>query len=182
LVRRVVELFGRLDLLVVNHAAMMMAPVEGCSTDDWWHIVDVNLSGSFYLAQSAAVHLRRTRGAMIFISSEWGVTGWPGATAYAASKAGLIGLMKSLALAYAPGIRVNAVAPGVIDTAQLEVDAAAAGVSIEEMKARYAADAPIGRVADPAEIAATVVFLATPDASFYIGQVLRPNGGSSTAS
>ena len=110
------------------------------------------------------------------------MTGWPEASAYAASKAGIIGLTKALARELAPAVRVNAVAPGIIDTPQLEVDAASAGISLEAMKARYAAETPLGRIARPDEIAQTVSFLASPAASFYTGQVLRPNGGITTAS
>lgn len=181
LVARVVGRLGRLDLVVANHAAMAMAPVEAHPVDDWWRIVDTNLSGSFRLVRAAAPHLTRSHGVIVFISSEWGVTGWPGASAYAASKAGLIGLTKALARELAPDVRVNAVAPGVIDTPQLEVDATAAGVTLDEIRRRYAAAAPLGRIADPSEIAATVVFLASPRGAYYAGQVLQPNGGTTTA-
>lgn len=181
LVARVTAAFGRLDVVVANHAAMAMASVETHPVDDWWRIVETNLSGSFRLARAAAPYLARTRGAIVFMSSEWGVTGWPGASAYAASKAGLIGLTKALARELAPDVRVNAVAPGVIDTPQLQVDADAAGVSLDEIRRRYAAAAPLGRIADPSEIAATVVFLASPGGAYYTGQVLQPNGGTTTS-
>lgn len=181
LVARVIGALGRLDLVVVNHAAMAMAPVETHSVGDWWRIVDTNLSGSFRLVRAAAPHLARADGAIVFISSEWGVTGWPGASAYVASKAGLIGLTRALARELAPGVRVNAVAPGVIDTPQLQVDAMAAGVTLDEIRRRYASAAPLGRIADPFEIAATVVFLVSPGGAYYTGQVLQPNGGTTTA-
>lgn len=181
LVARVVDSFGRLDLVVANHAAMTMAPVDVHPLDDWWRIVDTNLGGSFRLARAAAPHLTRRRGAIVFISSEWGVTGWPNASAYGASKAGLIGLTKALARELAPEVRVNAVAPGVIDTPQLEVDAADAGVTLDDIRARYATAAPLGRIASPAEIAASVVFLASADGAYYTGQVLQPNGGTTMA-
>ncbi len=181
LVDRVMNVYGRLDLVVANHAAMTMAPVDEHPMDDWWRIVDTNLGGSFRLAQAAAPHLARARGSLIFISSEWGVTGWPNASAYASSKAGLIGLTKALARELAPDVRVNAVAPGAIDTPQLAVDAAAAGVTLDEIRERYAAAAPLGRIASPAEIAATVVFLASPGGAYYTGQVLQPNGGTTMA-
>jgi len=182
LIARVIERYGRLDLLVANHAAMSMAPVDQYPLDDWWRVVDTNLSGSFYLARAAVPHLRTTRGAIVFVSSEWGITGWPEASAYAASKAGLVGLTRALARELAPAIRVNAIAPGIIDTPQLQVDAGAAGISLGEMKSRYADGIPLRRIATPREIAATVAFLASDDAAFYTGQVLHPNGGTTTAS
>ncbi|TMG49686.1 MAG: SDR family oxidoreductase [Chloroflexi bacterium] len=182
LIARVIERYGRLDLLVANHAAMTMAPVDRYPLDDWWRVVDTNLSGSFYLARAAVSHLRTTRGAIVFVSSEWGITGWPEASAYAASKAGLVGLTRALARELAPAIRVNAIAPGIIDTPQLQVDAGAAGISLGEMKSRYADAIPLRRIATPREIAATVAFLASDDAAFYTGQVLHPNGGTTTAS
>jgi len=178
LVARVIEQYGRLDLVVANHAAMAMATVDEHPVDDWWRIVDTNLSGSFHLAQAGATHLRRTHGSIIFVSSEWGVTGWPKASAYASSKAGLIGLTRALAKELAPDIRVNAIAPGIIDTEQLRVDAGAQGISLAEMKAHYAAVAPLQRIATREEISASVAFLASPDAAFYTGQVLHPNGGT----
>jgi NAD(P)-dependent dehydrogenase (short-subunit alcohol dehydrogenase family) len=157
---------------------MAIARVEEHDPSDWWRIVDVNLGGSFRLARAAAGHLARTRGAIVFVASEWGITGWPEATAYSASKAGLIGLTKALARELAPNVRVNALAPGVVDTPQLRVDAEAAGVSLDEIRRRYAAAAPLGRIASPDEIARSVTFLAGPGGAYYTGQVLGPNGGT----
>lgn len=182
LVGRVIEAYGRVDLVVANHAAMTMDAVDVQDVDEWWRIVDTNLGGSFHLARAAADHLRRSRGSIIFISSEWGVTGWPNASAYASSKAGLIGLTRALARELAPDVRVNAIAPGIIDTDQLRVDAAALGISFDEMKARYAAAAPLGRIATADEIAASVDFLASEEAGYYTGQVFHPNGGTTMAS
>lgn len=181
LVRRVLARHGRLDLVVANHAAMSMGPVESVDPAAWWRVVDVNLGGSFRLARAAAPALREARGSVVFVSSEWGVRGWPFATAYSASKAGLIGLTKALARELAPAVRVNALAPGVIDTPQLAVDAEAAGITLEEMRREYAGQAPLGRIAGPDEIAASVVFLASPGGAYYTGQVLQPNGGTTTA-
>ncbi|TME83844.1 MAG: SDR family oxidoreductase [Chloroflexi bacterium] len=182
LVARVIAGRGRLDLLVANHAAMTMAPVFEHPVDDWWRVVDTNLGGSFHLARAAAPHLREAAGAIVFISSEWGITGWPRASAYASSKAGLIGLTKALARELAPRVRVNALAPGIINTPQLGVDAQDAGLTLGEMKGRYEEATPLNRIASPEEIAATVVFLASQAGSFYTGQVLQPNGGATMAS
>ena len=103
----------------------------------------------------------------------------PGATAYASSKAGLIALTKSLGRELAPeNIIVNAVAPGVIDTPQLEVDAADAGVELAEMHARYAAQIPAGRIGRPEEIAAAVALLARRDVGAFAGQTIQINGGA----
>jgi NAD(P)-dependent dehydrogenase (short-subunit alcohol dehydrogenase family) len=178
LVNRVLARFGRLDLLVANHATMDMAPIDVHPLDDWWRIVDVNLSAVFRLVRSAAPALKEAEGSVVLISSEWGLTGAAGASAYAASKAGLIGLTKGLARELAPSVRVNAIAPGVIDTPQLRVDAAYAGVELEAMKRRYAMAAPLGRIGRSEEIAQWVSFLAGSGGAFMTGQVVSPNGGT----
>jgi NAD(P)-dependent dehydrogenase (short-subunit alcohol dehydrogenase family) len=178
LVAEVLARHGRLDLLVANHATMAMGPVDALPLETWWRIVDTNLSASFRLARATAGALVEAGGSIVFVASEWGITGWPRASAYAASKAGLIGLTKALALELAPSVRVNALAPGVVDTPQLLVDAADAGLPLDEMRRRYAADAPLGRIAAPDEIAGSVAFLVSGDAAYYTGQVLSPNGGT----
>jgi NAD(P)-dependent dehydrogenase (short-subunit alcohol dehydrogenase family) len=171
---------GDVDVLVVNHAYMSMGPLEDYDLDDWWKVVDTNLGGTFHLVQAVLPGMRRAGfGRVVVISSEWGVVGWPGATAYSASKAGLVSLVKTLGRELAPeGIIVNAVAPGVVDTPQLEVDAAAEGIAREEMVARYGADIPLGRVGRPDEIAAAVAMLTDPRMASLVGQVVQVNGGS----
>lgn len=174
---------GTVDVLVVNHAYMTMAPLVDHDLDDWWRVVDTNLGGAFHLVQAVLPGmLRAGTGRIVLVSSEWGVTGWPGATAYAASKAGLISLTKTLGRELAPqGVIVNAVAPGVIDTPQLEVDAQAAGTTRDQIIKEYADTIPMGRVGRPEEIAATVALLADPRMSAFVGQVLQVNGGSTRA-
>jgi NAD(P)-dependent dehydrogenase (short-subunit alcohol dehydrogenase family) len=120
----------------------------------------------------------RGEGRIIVISSGWGVTGWPEATAYAASKAGLIALVKTLGRELAPdGIVVNAIAPGVIDTPQLLVDAVAAGRPLNDMKKEYATAIPLGRIGTPEEIAAAVSLLADFRLQAMVGQIVQVNGG-----
>jgi NAD(P)-dependent dehydrogenase (short-subunit alcohol dehydrogenase family) len=171
---------GDVDVLVVNHAYMSMGPLEDYDLDDWWRVVDTNLGGTFHLIQAVLPGMRRLGfGRIVVVSSEWGVVGWPGATAYSASKAGLVSLVKTLGRELAPeGIIVNAVAPGVVDTPQLEVDAAAEGVTREEMVARYGAEIPLGRVGRPDEIASAVAMLTDPRMASLVGQVVQVNGGS----
>ncbi|WP_304113764.1 SDR family NAD(P)-dependent oxidoreductase [Mycolicibacterium bacteremicum] len=171
---------GRLDVLVANHAYMTMAPLLEHDEQEWWRIVDTNLGGTYHLVQAVLPHMRRRKeGRIVVIASEWGVTGWPEATAYAAAKSGLIALVKGLGRELAPeGIIVNAVAPGVTDTPQLQVDAAAAGVDLAAMHARYAAGIPLGRIGEPAEIAAAVELLSDFEVAAIVGQVVSCNGGS----
>jgi NAD(P)-dependent dehydrogenase (short-subunit alcohol dehydrogenase family) len=174
---------GPLGTLVANHAFMAMAPFETTTEADWRRHLDVNLLGTAALVELVGPAMAtRESGRIVLIASEWGQTGWPEATAYAATKGGLISLTKSAARALGRrGVAVNAVAPGVTDTPQLEVDAAAAGVSREEIAARYAEAIPLGRLTRPEEIAETVAFLCGPHAHALVGQVLAPNGGSTRA-
>jgi 2-hydroxycyclohexanecarboxyl-CoA dehydrogenase len=171
---------GPVELLVANHAFMTMAPFLEESPENWRRILDVNLFGNGILIERCAPGMaERGFGRIIVIASEWGVIGWPNATAYAASKGGLISMVKSVARAVGVrGVAVNAIAPGVTDTPQLDVDALDAGVSHEEIARRYGEDIPLGRVGRPEEIAATVAFLCSTNAEAFVGQVLYPNGGS----
>ncbi len=171
---------GPVELLVANHAFMTMAPFLEESPGHWRRILDVNLFGTGVLIERCAPGMAdRGFGRVVVIASEWGAIGWSNATAYAASKGGLISMVKSVARAVgARGVSVNAIAPGVTDTPQLDVDALDAGVSHEEIVRRYGEVIPLGRVGLPEEIAATVAFLCSTNAEAFVGQVLHPNGGS----
>lgn len=180
LVAEVSERLGSINVLVANHAAMAMAPFLDMDPATWWHMIEVNLSGTFRLVQAVLPGMRAAGGGrIVIIASEAGVIGMHNATAYSASKGGLIALTKSLARELAPeGIVTNAIAPSFVDTPQLQVDAGDAGVSIEEIRSRSAALVPLGRIARPDEIAAVAAFLAGPGAGSLVGQVLQPNGGT----
>ncbi|MCU1649669.1 MAG: hypothetical protein JWQ60_818 [Pseudonocardia sp.] len=171
---------GPVEVLVCNAAYMTMAPLLEHGDADWWRVLDTNLSGTFHLVQAVLPGMRALgRGRVVVIASEWGVTGWPNATAYAASKAGLIALTKTLGRELAPaGILVNAIAPGVTDTPQLRVDADDAGIDLATMHARYAAGIPLGRIGRPGEIASAVALLADPAVGAFVGQTIQINGGS----
>jgi NAD(P)-dependent dehydrogenase (short-subunit alcohol dehydrogenase family) len=122
---------------------------------------------------------RAGAGRIVVISSEWGITGWPQATAYAAAKSGLVSLVKTLGRELAhEHVIVNAVAPGVTDTPQLLVDADAAGIGLDEMHDRYASSIPLRRIGSAAEVAAAVELLTDFDLEAIVGQVISCNGGS----
>ncbi len=175
----VVGRLGRIDVLVANAAAMEMGSFLTQDPAVWWRQVEVNLSGHFRLVQSVVPHMRgRGSGRIVLIASGWGVIGHPNATAYAASKAGLIALAKGLGRELGPqGILTNAIAPAYIDTGQLRVDAADLGITLDEMRQRYRELVPTGQLATVGDIAGAVAFLAGPGGSAFVGQVLQPSGG-----
>ena len=175
LVERVLAGYGRLDLLVNNAATMTLVEPTPATMDLWWHDFQVNLSAPLWLAQAALPALREARGQVINMCSVAALHGEPGFSAYAASKAGLLGLTRSLARELAPAVRVNAVAPGPTDTPQLGRDAEYQGLTVPELHALYAGQMPIGRLVAPAEVAATVSFLA--DSAALTGECIQVNGG-----
>jgi 2-hydroxycyclohexanecarboxyl-CoA dehydrogenase len=180
MVAEVERAHGPIEVLVANHAYMSMRPFVEHDPEDWWRNVDVNLSGTFFLLRAVLPGMRRNGGGrIVIIASEFGVVGWANATAYAASKTGLISLTKTLGRELGPeNILVNAIAPGIMDTPQLDVDALDAGVSPEEIRRRYAAESPMGRIGRPEDIAALAAFLSTDGAGAFVGQILQPNGGT----
>lgn len=182
MVERVQEELGPITLLVNNAAAAAFGPIEDLSERDFWRIVDVNLGGAFYCVQACVPAMARLgSGRIVSMSSEWGQIGWPQASAYCASKAGLISLTKALARALGPnGITANAIAPSVIDTPGLQIDADHHAISLDEMKRRYAAQIPLRRLGTPAEIASLITFLASEAARTITGQLICPNGGTTT--
>jgi NAD(P)-dependent dehydrogenase (short-subunit alcohol dehydrogenase family) len=179
MVARISEAVGSVQVLVANAAAMSMSPFLDADETDWWHQIEVNLSGHFRVIQAVVPGMReRGSGRIVIVASGWGVVGHPNATAYAASKAGLIALTKGLGRELGPqGILTNAIAPSYVDTEQLRVDADDAGISLEEMREQYRALIPTHQLASAEEIAGAVAFLASPGASALVGQILQPAGG-----
>jgi 2-hydroxycyclohexanecarboxyl-CoA dehydrogenase len=170
---------GSIEVLVCNAARMTMKPFLEQEPEEWWEQIRINLSGHLDLISSVLPGMRRLgRGRIVIIASLWGITGWENATGYAASKSALIALTRSLGRELAPeGIYVTAVAPGIIDTPQLQVDADDAGLSLDEMRQVYARQIPVGRIGKPDDVAATIAFLSTNGARAFAGQLLQPNGG-----
>lgn len=168
--------FGRLDVLHNNAGFTPIRPLEELSLDDWNRVLAVNLTGTFLGIRAAVPILRRQGGgAIVNTASISGLGGDAGLGAYNAAKAGVINLTRAAALENAPyGIRVNCVCPGGVDT---RVAAVLAPGSEQTFRARLAAAHPIGRLAEPDEIAAAVAFLASDESSFITGAAIVVDGG-----
>ncbi|MEU4820319.1 SDR family oxidoreductase [Actinomadura sp. NPDC023710] len=171
------ERWGRVDVLVNNAGATQVMPLAETTAEGITSLFDLNVTAPSLLARAALRHLRRTKGAIVNVSSTYGHRPLPGGAHYAASKAALEQLTRSWAVELAPGgIRVNALAPGPTESQALE----AAGLpetTIEQIKHEEAARIPLGRRGEPDEVAAWILRLADPATTWLTGQVLTIDGG-----
>jgi len=163
---------GSVDILVNNAGLTRDGLVLRMKDEDWQTVIDVNLGAAFRLSRAVLRGMMKRRfGRIINISSIVGVTGNPGQVNYAASKAGMIGMSKALAQEVASrGITVNSIAPGFITSAMTDD-------LTEDQKAKLLAGIPQGRMGEPGEVAAAVVYLASDEAAYVTGQTLHINGG-----
>ena len=164
--------FGHIDILVNNAGIFTQALVEDLPVADWDRILNVNLRGTFLCTHFVLPHLLKQGGGRIInIASQLGYIGGVEVAHYCASKGGVIAFTKALAREVATrNVLVNGIAPGPIMTDLLVSET-------EEWKSAKLAELPIGRFGEVSEVAPTAVFLASDDASYYVGQILGPNGG-----
>ncbi|GAB6154216.1 SDR family oxidoreductase [Desulfosporosinus burensis] len=164
--------FGKLDILVNNAGTTHFvdhSDLEGMKEEYWDDILGVNVKGLFFCCRAASAELKKSRGCIVNITSIAGLTGLGSSIAYSASKAAAISVTKSLARVLAPEVRVNGVAPGIVQTRWVE--------GKEEHISRLAAGTPLGRIADPEDIA-EVVYSLVAHAGFMTGQTVVVDGGS----
>ncbi len=170
--KQAAEAMGAVDILVNNAGITRDNLFMRMSDEEWQSVLDVNLTATFKLCKGVMRGMMKARwGRIVNISSVVGATGNPGQANYAASKAGMVGMSKSLAYEVASrGITVNAVAPGFIETAMTDK-------LTDDQKAGIMGQIPAGRMGTPGEIAAGVLYLASPEAAYVTGTTLHVNGG-----
>ena len=180
LVENTVARLGGLDILFNNAGIVMHGKIETHTDAAWQTLLNTNLSSVFYLSRAAIGHMKQQGGgAIINMSSECGLIGYENLDAYSATKGALVMFTKVLALDHArDNIRVNAVCPGDIDTPMMDAGLAVKEVSSEEIRERLKQHIPIGRIGEPEDVAALVMFLASGAAAFVTGAIVPVDGGT----
>src|SRR5262245_60003327 len=172
------EQFGGLHALVNNAGRFLMKSIADTSDDEWDDLFRVNVRGAFIHSREAMPALSEHGGSIVNVASISGTIGLPTQTAYCSTKGAIVQLTRQLAIEHAPRVRVNAVAPGAIDTAF--VDRAVGDMPGRDRNAENAAIAamhPLGRMAEPQEIAEVIAFLASPRSSVITGAIVMADGG-----
>ena len=184
-IRRILDRFGKIDIVVNNAGISGVIPVDAPDTAGWLDIIQTNVMGTYYVTHSAVPHMP-AGGRIIMISSVLGKFGVPGYSAYCTSKTGLIGFTRALALELAPRkITANAICPGWTDTemarAGMRDIAASEGITVEEFKKQAMSRVPLGEMVQPEEVANLVAFLAAESGSKITAQAISICSGSTQA-
>ena len=179
-VHAAITTMGGVDVVVNAAGIAGEARLEDADDDLWRRIVDTNLSGTFTVSREAGLHMREHGGgAIVNVASDLAHMGVAGLAPYCASKAGVVGLTRGLAIELAPDVRVNVVCPGPIDTPMMRAQLAGRPDADAELEQKTAS-VPLGRLADPVEVARAIRFLAV-DGTFATGSSLAFDGGTSAA-
>jgi len=169
---------GALDILVTCAGIIRDNMVFKLSDDDWDAVIDTHLKGSFFAARAAQKHMVEQKSGKIVLISSTSALGNRGQTNYSTAKAGLQGMTKTLAIELGPfNVNVNCVAPGFIETAMTRQTAERIGVPFEQFVEAAAAQTPLRRVGQPEDVAGTIAYLCSDDASYVSGQVIYVAGG-----
>ena len=177
-ITRVIAHFGHLDILVNNAGIIRDNLLFKMSDDDWDAVIDIHLKGSFLCSREAQRYMVEQRYGKIVMTSSISALGNKGQVNYAAAKAGLQGLMRTMAIELGPfNINVNAVAPGWIETDMLMQTAERLGTSMEVLREQFAREIPLRRMGRPEDIANVVAFLVSDDAAYISGQTIYVAGG-----
>jgi NAD(P)-dependent dehydrogenase (short-subunit alcohol dehydrogenase family) len=179
-VRGAIHALGGLDVAVNAAGVAGYAPLEDLDEHRWAEVLETNLSGTFYVAREAALHMRRSGGgAIVNVASDLAAMGVAGLAHYCAAKAGVVGLTRALAMELAPDVRVNAVCPGPIDTPMLRSGLESDPDPVLALQQKEST-VPLNRLADPDEVAAAIYFLGV-EGTFATGTSMAFDGGTSAA-
>ncbi len=171
LAKNIESTLGGIDVVIANAGIACYSLLEDTSFNDWQNVMNTDLTGVYNMIHSSLPLIRQRMGSIITVSSVWGIYGGSCEVAYSAAKAGVIGLTKALSRELGPsGVRVNCIAPGVIETDMMSV-------FDEADKRQLMNQTPLGRLGRPDDVAKAMLFLASDDASFITGQVLEVSGG-----
>jgi NAD(P)-dependent dehydrogenase (short-subunit alcohol dehydrogenase family) len=178
LVGDTIDEFGQINCLVNSAGIMVRGDVRETDDETWRDTLSVNLDVPFYLSRIALPYLIESRGSIVNLASHWGLKAGTRAVAYCASKGGLIQLTKAMALDHArDGVRINAICPGQVDTPMLAQQAEDHDQDLDSFLGMVAGNNPSGRIAEPEEIAALVLFLASNAAQHITGTAIPIDGG-----
>ncbi|KAA3659770.1 MAG: SDR family NAD(P)-dependent oxidoreductase [Chloroflexi bacterium] len=176
-VEKVVREYGRLDILINAAGIIVRADALGTSDEQWQRVMNINVNGVFYMSRAAIPHMKKAgKGAIVNFGSIWGSVGAAGVVAYCTSKGAVHQMTRAMALDHVKdGIRINAICPGEVNTPMLASERS--DPVTPDLMQRLADSVPMGRLADPAEIARVVLFMASDAASYMTGAMVNVDAG-----